>query len=65
MAQKVVEILIDEDGNPEITTKGFKGGECAKFTAELVKDFGGEVKSDVPTAEMRQGGQANATVTAR
>lgn len=37
---KQIKILVDESGEVEITTTGFKGQACEKATAELEKALG-------------------------
>lgn len=44
---------IDKDGNSVITTKGFKGSDCLKATADLEKALGAKT-SDVKTREYSQ-----------
>jgi hypothetical protein len=37
---KTVTVIIDEQGNAQIETSGFKGQACEKFTAALEKSLG-------------------------
>lgn len=50
---QAVNVLIDDEGNVEITTTGFSGPACQKATAELERALGKKT-ADTPTAEMRQ-----------
>lgn len=41
---KTIDVIIDEAGNPTISTSGFKGNECAAETAALEKALGAKTK---------------------
>jgi hypothetical protein len=47
---KLIEVLIDEDGNIEVQTQGFSGASCKQATAELERALG-KVTTDTVTAE--------------
>lgn len=49
---ETINVLIDDEGNVEITTTGFTGSACQKATAELERALGRKT-SDAPTAEAR------------
>ena len=37
-----IEIIVDPDGRVRVEAKGFRGRECAKATADFLKELGGE-----------------------
>lgn len=39
---KEIEIIIDPSGQVHVEAKGFRGRECAKATADFLKELGGE-----------------------
>jgi hypothetical protein len=47
---KEINILIDSDGNIELTTEGFQGSECRDETRELEWSLGKKT-GDQPTRE--------------
>jgi hypothetical protein len=61
---KLIQVTF-KDGQAEIVTSGFIGGDCLKETRELKEELGGDVKSQRPTAEMQQGQKQNQGLKAK
>lgn len=52
MAQHI-DVIIDENGDVTVTTRGFTGKSCQDATRQLEAALGA-VQSDMPTAEMHK-----------
>jgi hypothetical protein len=60
MATEII-VTVDVQGNTTIETRGFKGADCLKATADLEKALGAKT-SDTKTREYHQTTGAAATV---
>lgn len=47
-----ITVEIDPEGNPTVTARGVKGEGCKALTAPLEAALGGDVITDVATADM-------------
>jgi Protein of unknown function (DUF2997) len=56
-----IEILIEHDGTPTVTTKGVKGKGCSALTKPLEDAFGGDVVSDTKTGEYYEASDVKVT----
>lgn len=52
MAQEIVEVRIDENGEIEVSVKGISGSKCKDITRPIEMALGSKIK-DVETEEMR------------
>ncbi len=52
MANEIVNVVIDENGNIEVSAKGISGAKCKDITRPIELALGSKIK-DVDTEEMR------------